>query len=92
MRAPSSEGPSALWTEDDWERVVPLIKADFEKPYQWVSEWKTIVLQSGGFEACRVYLENAQTIYDYIMKKIELLKLICEEMKREAEEGGHSPT
>lgn len=83
MRGPSSEGPSALWTDDDFERVRPMLKVDFHKPYEWVSDRKTVVFPKDECESIRTFLSNAQTIYVYIAKKIELLELICMEMGKD---------
>jgi hypothetical protein len=86
QRAPSTES-WALWTDDDFDRVVPIIRADLEKPYLWLSAGGQVVFPLFSMvETCfgRVPLrDSAPAIYTYMAKKIELLGLICEDIQKD---------
>lgn len=64
----------AMWTDDDFDRVTLLIKEDFEKPYRFVSDGRTVVIPSSHFGTGRADLpERAPKIFEFIERKIELL-------------------
>lgn len=72
-KAPSTE-KWAMWTDDDFDRVSLLIKEDFEKPYRWVSNGKTVVIPAAHLGTLRANLpQGAPRIFEFIERKIELL-------------------
>jgi hypothetical protein len=82
-RAPSRES-WAFWTDADFSRVVPILRTDFDKPHRWLAAGRTVVFPTAKIGTERAELEErAPKIFQYVMKKIELLELISEEIKNE---------
>lgn len=82
-KAPSNE-PYAFWTDADFRRVVLMIRDDFAKPYQWISEGKHVVFPTALIGTGLAGLDyHAPKIMSFIHKKIELLKVISDQMDEE---------
>jgi len=70
----------ALWFDEDFDRACLLIKEDFEKPYKWISNGKTVVIPSAGIGTDRAELQHiAPRIYEFILHKINILQKIGED-------------
>lgn len=79
-KAPSMEA-WALWTDEDYDRVVELIREDFEKPYRWITAGKVIVIPAVRFGTQRADLHiNAPRVLAFINEKVDLLVAIGAEI------------
>jgi len=84
-KAPSMD-KWALWTDEDYERVVPLIKADLEKPYRYIGCGRTVVVPLAGLGTERAALEYAAPkILDYLVMKLGTLRELGEQIRRDQE-------
>lgn len=67
----------AFWYDDDFDRVTSLIKEDLQKPLRWVAAGKTVVIPRNGIGVRLARLpENAPNVYEFMMRKFELLEQI----------------
>jgi hypothetical protein len=82
-RSPSRD-KDAFWTNADFPRVITMIRDDFDKPHRWLTAGKVVVFPTAKIGSDRAELEErAPKIFSYIMKKIELLELISDEIRTE---------
>lgn len=73
----------AMWDDEDFERIILLIKEDFEKPYRFISDGRTVVVPTARFGTGRGDLpDRAPRIFAYIERKIEILVELGESIEK----------